>query len=95
MDLWIKSQDGRSLLQPIIVILDTPLSSGEVGIQGYVEGRKYKTLGYYKNEKRALEVLDEIQCKLMPKLFVKYNEFGEQELHEKITQNVIYEMPKE
>ena len=52
-------------------------------------------LGYYETEKRALEVLDEIQNMLKPKLLVKINEFDEQEVHEKIRTNIFYEMPEE
>lgn len=95
MDLWIRSQDNRSLIKAIYFGLENYLNTEEVGIKGYIGENKFKTLGCYKNEKRALEVLDEIQDALKPKLFVKYNEFGEQEVHEKIRTNIFYKMPEE
>lgn len=61
MELWIRSQDKRDLVNVKEIHLDIALSNGEVGIKGYFENRLYKMLGYYKNEKRALEVLDEIE----------------------------------
>jgi len=95
MDLWIRSQDKRSLIKVIYFCFDNVLNTGELGIRGYFSENKYKMLGYYETEKRALEVLDEIQNMLKPKLLVKINEFDEQEVHEKIRTNIFYEMPEE
>ncbi len=95
MDLWIRSQDKRSLIKVIYFGFDNVLNTGELGIRGYFSENKYKMLGYYETEKRALEVLDEIQNMLKPKLLVKINEFDEQEVHEKIRTNIFYEMPEE
>ena len=95
MDLWIRSQDKRGLIKAIYFGLDNVLNTGEVGIKGYFSENKYKILGYYKNEKRALEVLDEIQHSLLDGAFAKLqNGLGE-------TKNFIpnptfvYKMPEE
>lgn len=61
MDLWIRSQDKRDLVKVKEIHFDIALPNGEVGIKGYFEDKLYKMLGYYKKEKRVLEVLDEIE----------------------------------
>lgn len=61
MELWIRSQDRRSIVKIINILLENPLNSGETGIRGYFSNNSYKMLGYYKTEQRAIEVLDEIQ----------------------------------
>lgn len=68
--MWIRSQNKKSLTKVINVTLDIPLNSGEVGIKGYFDNNKFDMLGYYKNEERAIEVLDEIQNLLIPKVIL-------------------------
>lgn len=92
MDLWIRTQNNG--LHQIIGINEPYIQKDCVALIGY-SNYKHIELGVYKTKERALEVLDEILDILKPRLFVKYNEFGEQELYEKITQNVIYKMPEE
>lgn len=67
MELWIRSQDRKSIVKPTGILLENPLNSGETGIRGYFSNHSFKMLGYYKTEQRALEVLDEIQDILKPK----------------------------
>lgn len=86
--MWIRSQDKRSLTKVVNISLDIPLSSGEVGIKGYFDNNKFDMLGYYRNEKRAIEVLDEIQKKIIDFEFGKANECL-------ISNEVVYQMPKE
>ena len=90
MELWIRSQSKRGLLKPIYFGLDNVLNTGEVGIKGYISGTKFATLGYYETEKRALEVLDEIQELLEP---VNVVEVSKKEAV--IGANILYEMPEE
>lgn len=92
MDLWIRTQNKG--LHQIIGINEPHIQKDCVALIGY-SNYKHIELGIYKTKERALEVLDDIQNVLKPKLFVKYNEFGEQEIHEKIRTNIFYEMPKE
>lgn len=71
--MWIRSQDKKSLTKVINVALDIPLNSGEVGIKGYFDNNKFNMLGYYKNEERAIEVLNEIQNRICPNVTFKGN----------------------
>lgn len=70
MDLWIRSQDRKELIKIDGIILENPLVSGETGIRGYFEKNQYAMLGYYKTKERAIEVLDEIQNLLIPKVIL-------------------------
>ena len=66
MDLWIRSQDRKKLvLNPNLYIITTEndYSCITESLVGY--------LGIYKDDKRALEVLDEIQMILKGKNFIK------------------------
>ena len=58
MDLWIRSQDRKYLIS------DSQLGyhekNGQHSILAYIRD-EYRVIGTYKTEKRALEVLDEIQ----------------------------------
>lgn len=104
MELWIRSQDRECLMK--VDRVDYSLSNIEHRI--YVNG--YETLvGHYATEERALEVLDEIQNILNPKLFVRANEDNEKvllgALQKGVTQKLdmefkelstyVYKMPKE
>lgn len=99
MDLWIRSQDRMNLVKVNQININY-LNSKQI-IANYIpdfvgtQGEYYETLGDYESKERALEVLDEIQNMLKPKLLVKINEFDEQEVHEKIRTNIFYEMPEE
>lgn len=92
MELWIRSQDRKSIVKPIDILLENPLNSGETGIRGYFSNNFYKMLGYYQTEKRALEVLDEIQKKI--NLINLGHDFGSPMVDLK-NPSYIYEMPKE
>lgn len=63
MEIWIRTQNRISLLQVTkIKIYNTYQNSNIIGID--VTGRE-NTLGIYKNEKRSLEILNEIQNKIL------------------------------
>ena len=68
MDLWIRSQDRERLIK--VAYLE--LEKDDYGF--YILGREDKfsgnRLGIYKTKERALEVLDEIQNILKPKLLI-------------------------
>jgi hypothetical protein len=61
MELWIRSQDRKSLKK----VCDLSVSFGNAKYGVYED---VLPLGYYETEERALEVLDEIQSYLIPKL---------------------------
>lgn len=83
MELWIRSQDRLDLMKTTYICV--------VGCCIEVSGaERTLTLGNYKSEERALEVLDEIQ-KILKSSFI-VNGFGEHVGQSNIT---IYEMPKE
>ena len=101
MDLWIRSQDKTSLRK----VQGLNITCGEEGF--YIEEYDTDTLGRYKTQERALEVLDEIQSLLMPKFMFKNS--GWRKCNTYLTevfpvdndiecQNIesyVYEMPKE
>ena len=72
MDLWIRSQDRETLIKTENVSIDS---------ENYIIGNlisddnksvcDYWRLGHYKTKERALEVLDEIQKLLTPKIIIK------------------------
>ena len=66
MKLWIRSQDKKTLVKSdYITIIWSPF---HYSIVGYLNGKiKHKILGSYKTQKRAIEILDEIQNILKPK----------------------------
>ena len=60
MKLWIRSQDKKTLVKSdYITIIWFPF---HYSIVGYLNGKiKHKILGSYKTQKRAIEILDEIE----------------------------------
>ena len=71
MELWIRSQDKKTL--KLADNLDIYSIKDEEGIDFFIE-ESGTTLGCYKTEERALEVLDEIQTILKPKFIVNTGE---------------------
>ena len=108
MDLWVRSQNREILrINPELEIYEYGNTKFLVmDTKGYVDYGKAKILGEYKTKERALEVLDEIEKILQPKIFVKsgepiaetcdgliYRKPDEVEIQE--LSIVVYEMPKE
>ena len=87
MDLWIRSQDKKTLI-PINKMLTISCSS--MFYDGLI-------LGVYKTEQRALKVLDEIQIRLINLQLVGLEEKGQARKDARINDELkcIYEMPKE
>lgn len=84
MNLWIRSQD-KKILTPINKMITT--SCNGIFYDGLI-------LGMYKNEKRALEVLDKIEKILL--FEIKSNNYKEMDLILKAYMlPKIYEMPEE
>lgn len=68
--MWIRSQDGRRLVQVSYLYLVSVLNSSdeeciETRIQGGATDEADFELGTYETEERALEVLDEIQNQIL------------------------------
>lgn len=103
MDLWIRSQDGKNL-----VAIDGRLSITRVPTEKHNVEDGYRIehfsflLGIYKTEKRALEVLDEIQKTIINNEVIRIimpnvkDMRGNEELYkENVFNTMVYEMPKE
>ena len=78
MEFWIRSQDKEKLLKAndIGISNNTINEGGSIKFKGYKivgyfdKNTEYEILGTYKTKKRAIEVLDEIQNILKPKMIV-------------------------
>ena len=89
MELWIRSQDKKTLR--LVEMLDIFEISDEEGTDFVIE-ECGTDIGNYKSEKRALEVLDEIEDLIMGKTLEKHINKFDTYNSEKIK---VYEMPKE
>lgn len=71
MNLWIRSQDGTTLLKAnkLVIEEDSYACNSYYFIKNYT-GDIGTKIGKYKSLPRALKVLDEIQDVLMPKINV-------------------------
>lgn len=86
MKLWIRSQDRRYLIPD--PQLGYNEKNGRHAILAYIRD-EYRVIGTYKSEKRALEVLDEIQKELT-------GDTLHSAVNKAIKNNIlVYEMPKE
>lgn len=80
MELWIRSQDRKNLIEVRALYTDIPSDFGQEGFGVYCDKRdSYVSntllkIGQYKSKERALEVLDEIQNLIYPKNIIKYND---------------------
>lgn len=100
MELWIRSQDKESLLKVDRIYYDYSALSHRIMANKIL-------VGTYKSKERALEILDEIQDLIKPKMVLtKVGEFlGEtcdgtayntpDEYDIKEISTIVYEMPKE
>lgn len=89
MELWIRSQDKDILLKTNSLLVDD--NNNDIYTQDFIgENLTTYTLGRYKSKERALEVLDEIQNKLISYL----SEFNDSGITLKEVFTVVYEMPE-
>ena len=88
MELWIRSQDKSKLVKVNYLYIMNYHVSAET-LQAAIVGETIDSgpvIARYKTQKRALEVLDEIQKKMFPKIGGNYhNDY----------RSVLYEMPEE
>lgn len=91
MNLWVRSQDKRILQKVDNIFLDANYEDKRISTY---DGDNVE-LGTYKTKERALEVLDEIQDKMLNGSFAKkINGLGE-ELDLIPNPILIYNMPKD
>ena len=98
MELWIRSQDKETLIKIENISRDS---------ENYIIGNlisddnksicDYWRLGHYKTKERALEVLDEIQERILNLQLVSLEERGKarQDARTKPYLECVYQMPKE
>ena len=103
--MWVRSQDKKTLVKvdKLIIAYDTDEKIYEIH-------NVYDSLGVYKSKERALEVLDEIQNLLIPKVILntysvenKETAYSKELVIEPIINdikvqnnvNMFYQMPKE
>lgn len=98
MELWIRSQDKMNLVKIRQISLN--YQNNKQIIANYIpelyenSGEYYELLGTYKTKERALEVLDEIQDRMLNSAFAKkINGLGE-ELDLIPNPILIYNMPE-
>ena len=104
MELWIRSQDKRTLVKANRIYMTSDLNTTD-GDFDYNIWMDEDNVGTYKTKERALEVLDEIQSLLKSKVLLNsgkilesfedtiYREPDKVEIQELNT--IVYEMPKE
>lgn len=99
MDLWIRSQDKMNLVKIRQISLD--YSNKKQIIANYMpdlfenSGKYYELLATYETKERALEVLDEIQDRMLNGAFAKKINGLREELDLIPNNLLIYQMPKE
>ena len=87
MDLWIRSQDKRILKKIEYLEVDE--------FDGIITDDECNHLGTYKNQERALEVLDEIQNCITGYTKVDTITWGNEALPYEVEPTNFYQMPKE
>lgn len=94
MELWIRSQDKRILQKVDNVYLNANYENKRICTD---DSRDYESeLGEYKSEQRALEVLDEIQKRLINiQIYMKDEEVLKHNNPLYPYMECVYEMPKE
>ena len=107
MDLWIRSQDKRHLINCEALMLEQ-VGNGKWGIRAFSKNYDYNICNY-KTKERALEVLNEIQNILKPKISYtpiiteeqkaeyRYKHFVTEQAKVEIVElsTYVYEMPEE
>ena len=98
MELWIRSQDKMNLVK--VRQINVNYQDNKQIIANYMpelyenSGEYYEILGTYKTKERAIEILDEIQNKMLNGVFAKkINGLGE-ELDLIPNPILIYNMPE-
>ena len=114
MDLWIRSQDRNKLVKieaGLYVNMPEDFGSGEFSVytDSTLTNNGLLRLGKYKTKERALEVLDEIQNILQPKMSARpiiEEDMNPKYIHKRFVSNqkevdivelntYVYEIPKE
>ena len=95
--MWIRSQNKDALVyaNSFYIIKSKREEIYEIS---YFDGDSFVKLGFYKSKERALEVLDDIENKIMMNKVIEiFSNLGDmaQANRENYTYTPIYQMPKE
>lgn len=92
MELWIRSQDRTTLIRSYEIYISEQRNTYLIRAK-----RTSHILGVYNTFERALEILDEIQIRLINLQLVRLEEKGQARKDARINDELkcIYEMPKE
>ena len=96
MDLWIRTQDRKKLINVFQIEVDSWKCSNNKEI--IISDGNDNDLGTYKTKERALEVLDDIQsCIETNDLFQMYSHMGNfpNDFNKKYNYVSVFQMPKE
>ena len=74
MNLWIRSQKNNDNTRPILLKVESLELGDDYDDMNCIVANNLYNIGTYKNKERALEVLDEIQNILKPKIYYECNE---------------------
>ena len=85
--MWVRTQDKEALVYANNFYIMKTRGEEKYEIS-YFDGDSFVKLGFYKSKERALEVLDEIQEKIINFEFGEANECL-------ISNEVVYQMPEE
>ena len=104
MELWIRTQNKEKLIKAYCIELN---QESNLFWLSNNDGKIYTTIGTYATKERALEVLDEIQNLLQPKIIytqkepIETFELGVYQLKQDVDMKIqeinriIYEMPQD
>lgn len=85
MELWIRSQNGKALMKCTMLNLD----NDETGIFVYNDDNYMIMAGKYESKDRALQILNEIQNILQPKVFFHEPKIDYDDLIGSYSENVV------
>lgn len=104
MDLWIRSQDKKRIIKVEQLEIREDISDTEEQIYSVCSinfkntyGYNFLRLGFYKTEKRALEILDKIQNRIVNLQLTNLEQKGKarEDVLKREYLRCVYEMPKE
>jgi len=91
MELWIRSQNKMKFRR----VIDLGIFEEQEGYTIYCDDIVDSILGTYKTQKRALEILDEIQSILSPKIKIIHENDIKEKYEFVEPSTYVYQMPEE
>lgn len=89
MDLWIRSQDRKCLIKANILEYELDANNKAIIKSTTDIDSWYHTMGKYKNKARALEVLDEIQNILQPRVIYHQPEINYDDMIHSLSESIM------